>query len=263
MDTKNIATIVITFIIVFTISYYIIGAAWPTEKTIKSLRHIGRKGRNGAYDLARAQSVAPSDMFAEPYFSGGGGTLVFYLYIKSIPRTVDIQTEFTDIVGVPGSISLQVSQESSRIQIFTQASIGTAVTEEHISLPKLPQQKWVQVAILREGRRIDVIYNKKTVASQRLRYVPIVRKNALMVGSPSPSLLGIAGNFRVASRRLSVREILQEYSATSDTRGKPYIGIEVPNSSLTNICAGPSCNSAATTTTTPQNTLQFWSSPYR
>ena len=257
MDIKNMASIIITFIIVFTISFYIINAIWPTEKSTQSLKVMGDQyGRDISIP---GQVIGTSDLFATPFFSGAGGSLVFYLFLKTVQRTTDIDKQYIDLIGVPGSFSLQITPGSSRLEVYTQNAASGGTVVEHIELQRIPEQKWVQIAILREGRRMDVIFNNKTIASQRLKYIPRVRINSLTLGATG--VTGIAGNFRVAARRISIREAIAEHIATSDTRGKPYIGSTL-NTNIS-ICTGPSCSSAPSPTTTPQNTLQFWSSPYR
>lgn len=251
------ASTIITFIIVFAISFYIINAIWPTEKSIQSLKVISDE--YGKDIGIPGQVVGTSDLFATPFFSGAGGSLVFYLFLKSVQRTTNIDKQYVDLIGIPGSFSLQITPGSSRLTVYTQNAASGGTVVEHIELERIPEQKWVQIAILREGRRMDVVFNNKTVASQRLKYIPLVRINSLTVGADG--VMGIAGNFRVAARRISIREVIAEHIATSDTRGKPYIGSTL-NKNIS-ICSGPSCSTASSPTTTPQNTLQFWSSPYR
>ena len=255
MDIGKLATITITFIIVFAAAFYIINAIWPNTKSINSLMNV-----SGPYgtDLSRSTSVATSDNVADPFFKGSGGSLVFYLYLNSVQRTSNIASPYITVVGVPSSFALQIATGAARLSVFTQKS-GTGQTQsEFIDLPRIPEQKWVQIAILREGRRFDVVYNNKIVASHRLKYIPVVQKSALMVGAEGIS--GVAGNFRTAARRHAIQEIQYEHTKTSDTRGKPYLGAIIP-SKTPGLCTGPHCPAA--TTTTPQNTLQFWSSPYR
>ena len=67
---------------------------------------------------------------------------------------------------------------SSRLRIKTAQS-----SEVIIPLPSLPQQKWVFIAIIREGRRFDVIYNNRIVASQLLEHYPDNQTGSLSVGN--------------------------------------------------------------------------------
>lgn len=258
MDIGRLATITITFIIVFAAAFYIINAIWPNTKSINALTNV-----SGPYgtELSAPKTVATSDALADPFFRGSGGSLVFYLYLNSVQRTSNVNSPYVTVIGIPSSFALQVAPGSARLSVFTQKSGTGQVLSEFIDLQAIPEQKWVQIALLREGRRFDVVYNNKIVASQRLKYIPVVQKSGLLVGAEGIS--GIAGNFRVAARRLSIQEIQYEHSRTSDTRGKPYLGVLLPpvGSLGKGICTGPHCPAA--TTTTPQNTLQFWSSPYR
>lgn len=255
MDIGKLATLTITFIIVFVAVFYIINAIWPNTKSINSL--TGVSGPYGV-DLSVINTVATSDQVATPFFSGSGGSIVFYLYLNSVQRTSNMNAPYLTVVGIPNSFALQVTPGAARLSVFTQKSGTGQVQSEFIDLQRIPEQKWVQVALLREGRRFDIVYNNTIIASHRLKYIPVVQKSALKVGADGIS--GIAGNFRVAARRLTIQEIQYEHTKTSDTRGKPYLGtLVIPKGQ--GICTGPHCPAA--TTTTPQNTLQFWTSPYR
>ena len=252
MDYKTVATFIITFIIVFAISYYIINVSWPTTSSITALAPVQKRK---VFSLDKDRVVGVSSSVAEPFFTGSGGSLVFYLYLTSAQRTSDINNPYLTVVGIPGSFALQVaSQGGARLVVQTATKSG-ANTEE-VMLPRIPEQKWVQVAIIREGRRFDIVYNDKIVASQRLKYLPLVRIAPLRAGQDG--LQGVIGNVRVSSRRVSIQELVLERTRTSDTRGKPYLDSTL---NIPEFC--PPGQACPTTTETPQNTLQFWSSPYR
>jgi hypothetical protein len=252
MDYNTLAIFIITFIIMFAISYYIIIVSWPTTTSITALNAIQKKK---AFSLSSDQVIGVSSSVAEPFFTGSGGSLVFYVYLTSAQRTSDINNPYMTVVGIPGSFALQVaSHGDARIVVETATKSG-AKTEE-IVLPGLAKQKWIQVAIIREGRRFDIVYNEKIVASHRLKYLPVVRISPLRAGQDG--LQGTIGNIRVSSRRVTIQELVTEYKRTSDTRGKPYLDETIGISSM---C--PSGQPCPSTSESPQNTLQFWSSPYR
>ena len=236
----------------FAISFYIINVSWPTTTSITALAPIQKRS---SFTLAKDQVIGVSSSVAEPFFSSSGGSLVFYTYLTSAQRTSDINNPYLTVIGIPGSFALQVtSQGGARLVVETATKDG--IKTEEITLPRLPKQKWVQVAIIREGRRFDIVYNNKIVASQRLKFLPLVRISPLRAGQEG--LQGTIGNVRVSSRRVTIQELVIEHTRTSDTRGKPYLDqmLNIPS-----FCpAGQRC---PTTTETPQNTLQFWSSPYR
>ena len=252
MDYNTLAIFIITFIIVFAISYYIINVSWPTATSITALSPIQKKK---AFSLSTEQVIGVSNSVAEPFFTGSGGSLVFYLYLTSAQRTSDINNPYMTIVGIPGSFALQVASHGD-VRIVVETATKNGAQTEEIVLPGLAKQKWTQVAIIREGRRFDIVYNDKIVASQRLKYLPLVRISPLRAGQDG--LQGAIGNIRVSSRRVTIQELDIEYRRTSDTRGKPHLDDTLTISSM---C--PPGQPCPTTTETPQNTLQFWSSPYR
>ena len=252
MDVKVIVTFLLTFIIIFAVSFYIINAYWPTTKTVASINKIGN---DNPMPLSSTQMVGSSSDITVPFFQGGGGSILFYVFLESAQRTHDVVNPFKTLLEVQKSFALQIMPGAARLAISTQKDLSQ-LKMEYIELPKIQEQKWVQVAILREGRRFDVMYNDKIVASHRLQYIPVVTINSLTAGQEG--LRGILGNVRVAARRLSSQEVVLEYQRTSDTRGKPMLK-KVLN--ITSIC--PPGQTCPATTQTPESTLQFWSSPYR
>jgi hypothetical protein len=257
MDIGKIVTLTITFILVFAAAFYSINAIWPNTRSINAVTNV-----SGPYglDIATVQTVATSDQLADPFFRGSGGSLIFYLYLNTLQRTSNMNDPYVTILGIPNSFALQVMPGAARISLFTQKAGTGQIESEFIDLQRIPEQKWVQIAILREGRRFDVLYNTTLVASHRMKYIPVVQKSGLLVGAEG--VTGVIGNVRVAARRLTVQEIQYEHTRTSDTRGKPSLGSILPPKGLaTTLCTGPHCPAA--TSNSPQNTLQFWSSPYR
>lgn len=260
MAETNITKIVIfivTFVLVFYISFNAINMIWPNTKSINALTVI----LPNAITLSRKTMVGSSDAFAEPFFKGNGGSLLFYVKLEPGQRTRDIQNPYSTIISVDNCLSLDIpiapdagqvnKTNNGRLQI-----VNDKGQTETIELPAIPYQKWIQVAFLREGRRFDVMYNDKTVVSQRLKHLPAIRKNGLNAGSEG--LIGEFGLVRVASRRLTVGEIQYEHTKTSDTRGNPNLRLTAVG---TNCPDGTYC--PETTTTPPRSPLMFWGSPYR
>jgi len=264
MAPGNIAIFILTFVIIFYLSFMLINYIWPTTKSINSLDVI----MDGAQPLSKTNLIATSDKVSEPYYNNSGGSLVFYLYLEPGQRSNDISKPYKSIITIGDnsnsilSLDIPVVPDASgtsnaRLTVRTVAPSSSSPLEKPIDLPPIPYQKWVQVAILREGRRFDVMYNDKLVASARLRYLPQVYKLSLNAGGYG--LRGQIGLVRIAARRLAVSELQYEYRQTSNTRGEPYLKNKITDM-LPNMCMGQSCPS---TTTTPKSTLNFWSSPYR
>ena len=264
MAPGNIAIFILTFVIIFYLTFTIINYSWPTTKSIKSLNVI----MDDAKPLSSTNLIATSDKVTEPYYNNSGGSLVFYLYLEPGQRSNDINKPYRSIINIGDTadsiLSLDIpivpdasGTSNARLTVKTVPPSSSSPSENPIDLPPIPYQKWIQIAILREGRRFDVMYNDKLVASSRLRYLPNVYKWSLNAGSPD--LRGQIGLVRVAERRLAVSEVQYEHTKTSNTVGEPYLKNKITDM-FPNMCMGKSCPS---TTTTPISTLNFWSSPYR
>jgi hypothetical protein len=91
-----------------------------------------------------------------------------------------------------------------------------------IYCPMLPEQKWTFVAVVIDGRRFNILYNGKIVASKLINEMPRLSKN----GSLTSGYTGLSGEIsdvKYVNRAMSAEELMIEYTSTSDTRGKPYI----------------------------------------
>ena len=150
------------------------------------------------------------------------------------------------------------------------ASGGTQVSQaniEIINLPTFPVQKWVMLTIVRDGRRFDVYYNDRLVASQKVLYMmgsALDSTKGVTVGNPGFS--GYGGALTVYYTAQKAADISRVYSSSSDTRGAPYLtlpkkdgspqgatGITFPSLCLTGSC-GP--------TVRPSKPWMDWDSSY-
>jgi hypothetical protein len=91
-----------------------------------------------------------------------------------------------------------------------------------IYCPMLPEQKWTFVAIVIDGRRFNVLYNGKIVASKLINEMPRLSKNGNLT-SGYEGLTGEISDIKYINRAMSAEELMIEYTSTSDTRGRPYI----------------------------------------
>jgi hypothetical protein len=219
-------------------------------------------GSNQAYNLLLA---------------GPGSTLAGLFNVSIGDRTNQTAsattTNYTTLFGVLGSMEFQLApanlsttDSTSRLLISTQSG-----ATETISLPPLPAQKWVFIAILRDGRRYDVLYNDKIVASHRLDAYPNTAvQNQLQVGlspasSSAPSrFLGNAIHLIALNYRMHPKDLAILRSTYVDTTGAPPIPLPFPFPtslpSLQTLCIpGVPCDPV---TKPPPNHLQAWSSPY-
>jgi hypothetical protein len=150
--------------------------------------------------------------------------------------------------------------EAARLRVQTNDS-GT-LQQETIELPQIPKQKWIFIAILRDGRRFDVIYDNKIVASQRLEFYPVVISSPLAIGNKG--LDGSVIHVMVNGSRLSPTQVERERVTRVDTNNTVLeanqMDLTLPGLKLFAQCPpGLPCD---TITKPPSNNLLQWSTPY-
>lgn len=191
----------------------------------------------------------------------GGSTLAGFFNVRFGNRTGSSSgKQYIQLVGMDGAFSFLISPTKTQLRVLTNAKI------EEVDLPPFPQQSWIFLAILRDGRRFDILYNDRIVASHRLGEYPVAVANPLKVGSVG--LLGQAVHVLVADRRLSPRELAGLRASMADTNGAPPQDTTFPMPNLLALTLkdlqvacipGLPCNPV---TTPPSNRLKSWSSLY-
>jgi hypothetical protein len=213
--------------------------------------------------------------------SGPGATLAGLFNVTIGDKTTQTATSatnnFSTLFGMRGCVEFQlapanISNPNSTAQLLITTNArgpGNTFATEAIPLPPLPAQKWTFIAILRDGRRFDVLYNDQVVGSHRLTYYPNTGvQNQLQVGQApltdnSPArFLGSAKHLFAFNRRMSPGELAELRAKYVDTTGAPPIPLPFPflPFSLPGICIpGLPCDPL---NRPPPNSLQAWSSPY-
>ena len=144
----------------------------------------------------------------------------------------------------------------TRILVQTQGSTNTF---EDITISDLPQQKWVQVALVREGRRFTVFYNGVAVGSQRTINYPVVSSSELVIGDSR--LKGEYVRPIIVPTPMRVEEIQDDLKSSSDTREVPYRPITFDQ--ILNSLSCPNGAFCFSTSKPPTaNPLKMWESPY-
>jgi len=214
--------------------------------------------------------------------AGPGATLagLFNVTIgdKTSQTATPVTNNFSTLFGMQGCIEFQlapanISNPNSTAQLLittnARGSDNKFLTEA-IPLPPLPAQKWTFIAILRDGRRFDVLYNDQVVASHRLTYYPNTGvQNQLQVGqSPQTKtaptrFLGSAKHLFAFNYRMPPGELAALRAKYVDTTGAPPIPLPFPspfNLTFPSICIpGLPCSPV---NQPPPNSLQAWSTPY-
>jgi len=230
--------------------------------------------------LSKATYPLTSSEAHTALYSGSGSTLAGMFNVTIGDRTNQTVTSttnnYTTLFGIYGSMEFQLApaniattDSTARLLISTKGTNGLAV--ETVPLPPLPAQKWVFIGILRDGRRFDVIYNDKIVASHRLDAYPNTGiQNRLQVGIDPPNetsssrFLGNAIHLIALNYRMPPRDLAVLRAQYIDTTGAPPTPLPFPFPidlfSVQTVCLpGIPCNPVEKP---PPNRLQAWSTPY-
>lgn len=223
--------------------------------------------------LSEPKQIVNAEKVQSTLLEKGSSTVMGFFNLQQGDRTntyIDKlrPDEYKTLFQVANNWYFEISQGQGgnqntnvRLRVTTKNSSGTA-TDEIIDIPSLPKQKWVCIAILRDGRRFDVMYDNKIVASQRLMNYPVVISNPLLLGNKG--LSGSAIHVIISDRRLTPTEVDRERLKYVDTNNmiieSNAIDISFPNIRLFSQCPpGLPCDPV---TQPPRSNLLHWKSPY-
>jgi hypothetical protein len=223
--------------------------------------------------LSVPKQIITSEKTQQTLLEKGSSTVMGFFNLQQGDRTTKYidklrPDEYTPIMYVAGNWSFEISQKpggildtNARLRVTTKDSSGTA-TDQLMDLPSLPRQKWVCIAILRDGRRFDIMYDNKIVASQRLQSYPVIISNPLRIGNKK--LGGSAIHIIISDRRLTPTEVDRERLKYVDTNNMVIesntINMSFPNIRLFSQCPpGLPCDPV---TKPPRNNLLQWKTPY-
>lgn len=227
--------------------------------------------------LSEANYPIASNEAHKILLTGPGSTIAGLFHVSIGDRTNQLATSkthnYTTLFGMHGSIEFQlapanISTTDSTARLLIKTSRGT----EEVPLPPLPAQKWIFIGILRDGRRYDVLYNDKIVASHRLDSFPDMSiQNQFQVGASAPPntqspsrFLGNAIHLIALPYRMNPKELAVLRAQYVDTTGGPPEPLPFPFPinlpTLQSLCIpGLPCTPVEKP---PPNRLQAWSSPY-
>ena len=193
-------------------------------------------------------------------------TFTFYLYPQTGNRTPaeggDIRANYS-IFELTDCFSLQLlpaganGNSGTQLQVKTLGQADRAI--ETVALPPIPFQKWTYVGISFEGRRVDVSYNGRIVSSTVLANMPQTNSNGRLQ-SGSERVLGTLAFVSFSSQRQPIDQIMIDYVSSSNTRGEPYIGTELPT--IGNLFSCPAGLFCFKPRVPPNVAGQAWYTPY-
>jgi len=210
-------TLIIVVLILCFAAYVVVYRIYPSAKNEAVLFK--------KVPLNKKKNVLMPDRVQTDLLSSSGSTFMGFFYLKQGDKTLrhTLSGQYVPLVQVENNWVFEVTPSpkekkdyGARLRIKT--SQAGVFKEEVIALPSLPKQRWVFLAILREGRRFDVLYDSRIVASHRLDYYPVVIAAPLSVGEKG--LEGTAIHMKINSRRLSPEEVERERKTYVDTNGR-------------------------------------------
>lgn len=247
---------VILVLITLYIIFYVIYPGSGSEDLLKEITPLNVK-----------KNIVMPDVTQTKILGSSGSTVMGFFYLNMGDRTSSYVDKYAPLMEVDNNWYIEISPApkgkdliSARLRIQTNDS--GIFKQEIIELPAIPKQKWVFIAILREGRRFDVIYDNKIVASQRLENYPVIISSPLSVGNSG--LDGSVVHIMINDRRLAPNEVERERVKYVDTNNTVLeanaISMSLPNIRLLAQCPpGLPCDAI---TKPPGNNLLEWESPY-
>jgi hypothetical protein len=217
--------------------------------------------------LNEKKDIVMPDVAQSKLLGSAGSTVMGFFYLKDGDKTVRYIDTFTPILQIENNWYLEIApapsgkmHSSARLRV--QMNDAGTLKQEIIELPHIPKQKWMFIAVLRDGRRFDVIYDNKIVASQRLEYYPVVISSPLSIGNKG--LDGSVIHVMINGTRLTPSDVERERVAHVDTNNtvleSKALNMSFPGLKLTAQCPpGLPCN---TITQPPSNNLVQWKTPY-
>ena len=193
--------------------------------------------------LNTKKEIASADVVKKILLGSSSSTVMGFFKLENGNRTLNYQNQYIPLLQVENNWRLEVMPSSmgdqnpaTRLQVRTQR--GTVKQTEIIDLPPIPRQKWVFIAILRDGRRFDVIYDRQIVASHRMNDYPVVISSPLSIGYDK--LDGSAIHVILNGARLSPEYVERLRSTYVDTNNVILednpINLTLPNVSLLAQC---------------------------
>ena len=261
--SSSLVVLLVILGIIMAISFFIIKSLRPSY--LESLTP-------NSGTLHNPTTIGTSGQGRDLFLAPSSSTLSVYIFYKSHVKTTTLghhNTNPIQLLQLGISLQLQIhpasikSPSSTNLRIRTQ---GPSSENETIPIMDFPEQQWIHVCIVREGRRYTVYYNGNVAGSSRTQYFPTINSAPFILGDQR--LQGTFAFPKLAPVAYTLEDIKKEMQNTSDTRHKPYIMEKTSNFSnfiinTLDIFTCPKGIMCFTTSSQPiSNPLKFWKTPY-
>ena len=187
-------------------------------------------------------------------------TLAFYVRIDAVP---DMRAGATPLLTWPGCWHCGYNAANEKLVWTFQQTPDTEIwaAPEPVTIPQVPLQRWTQITVGFEGRTADFYVNGNIVSSYTLNNMPPSVSSSVSI--VPGGAIGQLAYVQAWPRRLTVAEVAENYTDTSDSQGRPFLGpgffSALQNIKFPNLFC-PSGNCDAVTPTATQS--QTWEFPY-
>ena len=212
-------------------------------------------------------SILTSDITQKKILANAGSSVMGFFYLLDGDKTTKVGNDFKSIIKVENNWYLEIAPApsgtnkiSARLRVNT--SDGSNKKPDIIELPPIPKQKWMFIAMLRDGRRFDIIYNNEIVASEILEFYPVVISSDLSIGNNglNGSVIHVIINDKRLTPTVIERERVSHVNTNNMVLDVDSITTSFPGMNLFAQCPpGLPCDPI---TKPPTNNLLQWKTPY-
>lgn len=237
--------------------------------------------------LSKTTTIGTTAELTNKFFKTSSSTFMGFIKLSPAERTPNIDGSMSTLINfgnvflleispIPGKFYSNTHNFDSQSQTSTaQLRVATIQNGLHateiIPLPSIPLQRWICIGILRDGRRLDVVYDNRIVASKRLVGSFINQAYGPIIIAPSPTenktkFIGSCIHFFMLPERQTVYEfnnLRAQYVNTNNEVILDEMSMPVPGLSLLTPSISFFTSSLDQPTAPPKNTMKAWTSPYQ
>lgn len=187
-------------------------------------------------------------------------TISFFIRMDAVP---DMRATATPLLTWAGIWNLGYNPAKEELAWeFAETPDSTNLARpEFVIVPHVPLQRWTQVTLTFEGRSADFYVNGQLIQSKSLANVPPSANSSITI--VPKGIMGELAYVQVWPRRLTLNEVAANYTDTSDSQGRPFLGpgffnaikgFKIPNL----FCPSGNCSGSSPTASASQT----WEFPY-